>query len=276
MKELILFDMDGTISDPRGHVCDEFISLLPELSKRFLIGIVTGSHIKYIREQASFLFHGSHQEVSYVPGDSDGSFGDILIFPCNGTQHYVSSETSSGSRVANMVYSKNMISEVGKDNYYELIKIISKLQLDLLESSVIPVSGTFISFRGSMVNWCPIGRSATDSDRLEFSKLDKDLDLRVGLVNKIKAYLDIWNISEIEIALGGVTSLDIYPSGWDKTYCLPYIKTEYPDIENIYFFGDKCLDGQNDCSIYRECYPNSFSVSSKEETVDILKSKFII
>ena len=272
MKDLILFDMDGTISEPRGRVVSEFISMLPLLTERYHVGIVTGSGIEYVREQAPFLFGGS---AARAVGQERGHFGSVLIFPCNGTQHFESSFDDLKHRGVKKVYSTDIISELGSDIYRSLITIITGLQLDVLENYDIPVSGNFISLRESMVNWCPIGRSATQQDRDVFSKIDNDVNLRDSLMQKLNISLEFSGIKTIEVVLGGVTSLDIYPVGWDKTYCLSFLKSEFPDSKKIYFFGDKCLEGQNDCSIYKECYPNSYNVSSPLETVGILQRKFI-
>jgi len=52
------------------------------------------------------------------------------------------------------------------------------------------------------------------------------------------------NFSDLDLvyAIGGQISFDVYPQGWDKTYCLRYLK----DYEQIYFFGDKTCPGGND------------------------------
>ena len=43
-------------------------------------------------------------------------------------------------------------------------------------------------------------------------------------------------------SIGGQISFDVFPSGWDKTYCLRYLK----EYDEIYFFGDKTWKGGND------------------------------
>ena len=37
--------------------------------------------------------------------------------------------------------------------------------------------------------------------------------------------------------IGGQISFDVVPKGWDKTYCLQFLK----DYETIHFFGDKTM-----------------------------------
>ena len=36
---------------------------------------------------------------------------------------------------------------------------------------------------------------------------------------------------------GGQISIDVFPNGWDKRYCLKHVEKE--GFSNIYFFGDK-------------------------------------
>lgn len=38
-------------------------------------------------------------------------------------------------------------------------------------------------------------------------------------------------------SIGGQISFDVFPEGWDKTYCLRHLKSE--KFETIHFFGDK-------------------------------------
>lgn len=38
-------------------------------------------------------------------------------------------------------------------------------------------------------------------------------------------------------AIGGQISIDVFPDGWDKRFCLQFLQKD--DIKNIHFFGDK-------------------------------------
>ena len=52
--------------------------------------------------------------------------------------------------------------------------------------------------------------------------------------------------SKTVIKLGGQTSFDIYPSGWDKSY----VFKDFQNFERIYFIGDKCEPMGNDYEGY--------------------------
>ncbi|RWW03163.1 hypothetical protein GW17_00033693 [Ensete ventricosum] len=40
---------------------------------------------------------------------------------------------------------------------------------------------------------------------------------------------------DLTFSIGGQISFDVFPRGWDKTYCLKYLD----EFQEIHFFGDK-------------------------------------
>ena len=64
------------------------------------------------------------------------------------------------------------------------------------------------------------------------------------------------------MALGGSTSIDIFPKGWDKTYVLRHISDE-----DIWFYGDRCQPGGNDFHLYShpDVRKRSFEVRGPED-----------
>ena len=42
----------------------------------------------------------------------------------------------------------------------------------------------------------------------------------------------------LHISIGGQISFDVFPKGWDKTYCLRHVENDGYKV--IHFFGDKC------------------------------------
>ena len=41
----------------------------------------------------------------------------------------------------------------------------------------------------------------------------------------------------ITYSIGGQISFDLFPTGWDKTYCLQFVQDD--GFDEIHFFGDK-------------------------------------
>jgi phosphomannomutase len=64
--------------------------------------------------------------------------------------------------------------------------------------------------------------------------------------------------------------MDIFPEGWDKTYCLKYLS----EFKTIHFFGDKTFLGGNDYEIYSHPSVIGHSVKDYTETISGLKETF--
>jgi phosphomannomutase len=94
--------------------------------------------------------------------------------------------------------------------------------------------GCFIEFRKGMINVSPIGRNCTYDERLEFEKFDKEHKIRSNLVEALKSEFPNY---KLKYSIGGQISIDIFPIGWDKTYCLGHVVNE--NFREIHFFGDK-------------------------------------
>ena len=72
-------------------------------------------------------------------------------------------------------------------------------------------------------------------------------------------------------SVGGQISFDVFPKGWDKTYCLQFVE----EFEEVYFFGDKTFKGGNDYEIYESKRTKGYSVSSPQDTIKYLKEFFL-
>lgn len=43
---------------------------------------------------------------------------------------------------------------------------------------------------------------------------------------------------DLQFSIGGQISIDIFPKGWNKCFCLSFLK----DYDTIHFFGDKTME----------------------------------
>jgi len=250
MKKIVLFDMDGTLTPARKQMESNVLESLKTLySKGYEIGIVSGSDFDYIKEQCKILF------------DSDLK-KKIHWLPCNGTKYYSLEEGDSAK------FEINMIQELGQEHYNKLIKFCIQSQLHILNQyPELPLTGNFFQYRGSMLNWCPIGRSANLHQREIWERLDKDNSIRLPLLCIARDEFIKLGLENLVINLGGETSFDIYPKGWDKTYSLRYFQ-QY----QVFFIGDRCQINGNDHTIYEACRPNSWQTKNPEQTISIIEN----
>ena len=76
---------------------------------------------------------------------------------------------------------------------------------------------------------------------------------------------------KLKCSIGGQISVDIFPEGWDKTYCLQFVDDKYDDI---YFFGDRTMEGGNDYEIYSHPITKSYAVEQPSDTLKYLNEIF--
>lgn len=94
--------------------------------------------------------------------------------------------------------------------------------------------GTFVEFRNGLINVSPIGRNCTYEERLEFEEYDNEHQIRAQMVTALEKQFPHLNL---KYSIGGQISIDIFPIGWDKTFCLQHVQNK--GFREIHFFGDK-------------------------------------
>ena len=218
MKKVILLDMDGTITPPREAIEPSTVHVLNSvLAGGYELGIVSGSNLDYMNEQLAGWDRWVNDCVK------------IHKYPVNGTQGL------------------NMREEYTRFEWDWLIHDIKSADKRMrlsLGGKYIREPEEIIQYRGSAINWCPIGRDANLKQREFFIHLDRAFNFRKNFLEQMKTR-PLFHEKTV-IKLGGQTSFDIYPSGWDKSY----VFKDFQGFERIYFIGDKCEPMGNDYEGY--------------------------
>jgi phosphomannomutase len=254
---IVLFDIDGTVTEARRTVTKKMINILRELSYITEIAFVTGSSLEYAKEQLWPLL--ANEEIRI----------NCHILPCNGTEYYIPDPDSLGSFLT--IYEASMENTIGFEKFQKLMKILINLQAELVNSDYdISFSGHFIQNRGSMINWSPIGRNANTGERSQFKAMDKIYGIRRQFLEELKHCLNKEGLSDIVVKFGGDTSFDIYPEGWDKTFALKHFPN---DLWNHYFIGDRCHPDGNDFEIFNLLNKErrAWETSCPDETIEIIE-----
>ena len=252
MKTLILFDVDGTLTESRQKIKDDMIGCLYRLKNKenIDIGIVGGSDYIKLVEQ---LGEDTIKLFKYV-------------FSENGLVAF---------KEGNQINNESLVKKLGEPSFEYLINSCLNC-LSKCESTC--KRGNFIELRNGMINISPIGRSCSQKERETFFEQDKKFKYRENLIKCIKGrweelmYESEENETELKFSIGGMISIDIFPKGWDKTYCLNLVEDDY---EKIYFFGDKTFEGGNDFEIFNDSRTEGYSVESPLDTIKIINEKII-
>ncbi|KAI2796161.1 hypothetical protein RDWZM_007442 [Blomia tropicalis] len=249
-KTLVLFDVDGTLTQSRLPVTEEMEQLLVKLREKVHVGLVGGSDLKKISEQ---MVHGTDETyIERLANSYD------YIFSENGLLSYGHGK---------LIEKRSIIDQLGEKNLQRLINFslcyLSKLELPCKR-------GTFIEFRTGMINISPIGRSCSQAERLQFVEYDREHGIRKTMVEALNQ--EFGPQFGLTFAIGGQISIDCFPIGWDKTYCLRFVEDKF---EKIYFVGDKTDPGGNDHEIYADSRTIGHSVKNYHETIKLIDDLFL-
>ena len=126
---ICLFDVDGTLSEPRKKAIPETLEFMAKLRERVLIGVVGGSDLVKQQEQ--------------LGADCLDRFD--FFFSENGLAAYKQGE---------LLKKTSFLEHLGNDR----LKLLTNFILRYIADLDIPVKrGTFVEFRNGMLNVSPIG-----------------------------------------------------------------------------------------------------------------------
>ncbi|XP_068210970.1 uncharacterized protein Pmm2 [Palaemon carinicauda] len=230
---ILLFDVDGTLTAPRLKIEEVMSTFMDQVRGKVACGLVGGSDLKKIAEQM---------------GGMEGVMKFDYVFAENGLVAYKNGELIAKESIQNYMGEEKLQSFI---NY--ALRYMSNLTLPVKR-------GTFIEFRNGLINVCPVGRSCSQAERDQFGEYDKVHNIRKQFVSALeKEFAD----SGLVFSIGGQISFDVFPKGWDKTYCIRFLEK---DFKTIHFFGDKTAKGGNDHEIYEDTRTIGHTVTSPSDT----------
>ena len=209
-------------------------------AKGIHFGIVSGSDLVKVREQMT----------------TEVADGADYMFAENGLDAY---------KMGQLIEKQSFNKHLGEDSLKRLINFCLRYIADL----DIPIKrGTFVEFRNGMMNVSPIGRNCSKTERDEFELYDKTAGVRQAMVETLRTEFADLNL---RFSIGGQISFDVFPLGWDKSFCLKYIEGQY---DEIHFWGDKTAEGGNDHEIFIDERTIGHAVTNPEETIAQLIETF--
>ena len=236
-KICYVFDVDGTLTDPREKVSQIFAQKFIDWSKDKQCFISTGSDYSKILEQLSETVLKSFK----------------LIYCC----------------MANEIRNSN-----GTILHKSHFRINNQLDDDLSDilrnSAYADQTGNHIEFRTGMVNFSIVGRNANFLQRKDYGEWDKKYNERKKIVNFINR-----KYSNLNASIGGSISIDIIEKGCDKGQTIHSL--ERAGAQKLVFVGDKCQPGGNDHGIIRELKKSSlafewYNVCGPNDTLELIKT----
>ena len=242
-KQLIVFDLDGTLAPSKQPIAPDMAELVVRLLARKKVAVISGGG--YPQFEIQFL--------GALPGTSS-YFSNLFLLPASGTRLY----DWHGAWKAQ--YAEHL-------SPHEKTKVIAALNAAMIGSGYIKPDKTYgdiIEDRGSQITFSALGqnvpidvKSAWDPTRTKREKMAEILQKK---------------IPEFDVRLGGTTSIDITRRGVNKAYGIRKLE-QFLKIpaDDIVFVGDALFYGGND-------YPakatgvDCISVKGPEDTKKIIES----
>ena len=217
MTTCFLFDVDGTLTEARQPMEEEFASFFESWATDKNVYLVSGSDLQKIQEQVP----------SKVLNKCKG------IFSCMGNELWHEDKNNN----LNWVYKNKLTLPQEIKSWLD-----QKIKDSKFENRPSTRKPPHFEFRAGMVNFSVVGRGASTALRQYYYDWDEGQRERETIA---KEFNELFKESHnLEALVGGQISLDIQQVGKDKGQVLDHL-----DFEKYIFFGDRCFEGGNDYSI---------------------------
>jgi phosphomannomutase len=233
---IYMFDIDGTLTEPRQKIHPEFAKFFRDFCNKYRVYLVTGSDLPKVYEQLD---------------------SDII-------ERYVRGVFSDMG---------NTLTRGQTTIYKNVFMPPDSLQRDLentIQQYSLLKTGNHIEHRNGMINFSLIGRNATKEQRDQYAKDEEAQRIRKNVVEYLS---NIYKSQGLEFVVGGQISVDIHPKGCDKRQAVRWVRENHYTTE-IAFLGDKTFKGGNDHTAALEVEAHGgivYQVDDWKETKEILE-----
>lgn len=220
-KKLIAFDLDDTLSVTKSPISDRISGLLTELLEHYEVCIISGGRFEQFKNQVVDRLEANHLLLR-----------KLHLMPTCGTRYYRYDEIKEEWKLQ---YEEDLTEDKKKHVVSVLEEVAKELGVWREETW-----GPIIEDRNSQITYSALGQLAPPEEKYKWAEENKELKkvFREKVANRVQ---------DLEIRLGGSTSIDVTKPGVDKAYGMQKLIDEM-DIskEEVLFVGDKLEEDGND------------------------------
>jgi HAD superfamily hydrolase (TIGR01484 family) len=221
MKNLIVFDLDGTLAESKSSLDEEMATLLGRLLSVVKVAVISGGAWPQFEKQLLARLV------------DDERLTKLFLLPVCGTQFY------RHDRAWNRVYSE----EFTPDEKERITAALDKA-FDASGFRAARCWGKVIEDRGGQITLSALGQDAPLNEK---QKWDPNFGKREKIMALLKPLLP-----GVSIKTGGSTSIDITRAGIDKAYGIEKLRDILGiGIAEMLFAGDALFPGGNDSPVKR-------------------------
>ncbi|MDB5724787.1 MAG: hypothetical protein JWQ16_1541 [Novosphingobium sp.] len=240
MKQLIAFDLDGTLAESKQPLKEDMGRALADLLAVANVAVISGGDWPQFDKQVA----------SRLPADADLS--KLWLMPTTGTKLYTHRD-GAWTRVYAELFDDALRA-----------KILAAFDESLKATGFVPEQtwGERIEDRGSQITFSALGQQAPIE-----AKEHWDPDFAKRKIIQADLYKRLPGLS---VNLGGATSIDITQAGVDKAYGLKKLRdaSNIP-LDAMMFVGDAIFPGGNDYPA-KQLGLDTVRVRDPQETLSVI------
>jgi len=220
-KRVIAFDLDDTLAVTKSPISDRMSELLARLLEKYDVCVISGGKFEQFETQVVDRLQAPKHHLN-----------KMHLMPTCGTRYYRYDELDDKWR---QQYAEDLTTEQKK----RIVEVLEKAAKEVGLWEAKPY-GEIIEDRGSQITYSALGQQAPAEKKYAWA--DTYAEEKKLLREKVAERLP-----DLEVRLGGTTSVDITRPGIDKAYGMQKL-IDAIDIDKaeILFIGDKLMEGGND------------------------------
>jgi phosphomannomutase len=249
-KEIIIFDLDGTLTPSKSNLEPEMARALAALLAEKKVAVIGGGNWGQFRKQFLRSLRCPKELLS-----------NLFLFPTTATAFY---RYRRGWRnVYEITLSKNDVARI-KGAFRDVFREVNYVPPKKVYGKVLENRGSQITF--SALGQDVVARLGARGLKLKEQWKHENLPLKLHM-----AKLLIKKLPGLEVRLGGLTSIDVTQKGIDKGYGVREIgKTLHTPIKKMIFIGDALYPGGNDAAA-KKTGIHCVAVRGPEDTLRVIR-----
>ncbi len=243
-KELLVFDLDGTLARSKTPMDAEMVELFCGLLEKKSVAVIGGGWFPVFEMQLLESLKG-HERL----------FEKLFLFPTSGSKFL---------RYEDGIWKTVYAHELSLQQRAKIKQAFASAFKDIGYEHPKTVYGEIIEDRGTQVTFSALGQQAPieRKDAYKGSAADR----RWEIVGRLKEYLP-----EFEIKVPGKSSIDVTMKGIDKGYGVFQMQKHLGiAIEKMIFVGDALYEGGNDEPVKRTGI-ETIAVDGPEDTKELIR-----
>lgn len=250
-KKIVVFDLDGTLTETKSPMDDEMSALLTRLLEKKTVAVIGGGKYELFKEQ---LIHRLRTPKKLLK--------NLFLFPTTATAFY---RYRSGWR---RIY----YHELSKKEKRAIRKAFQAIFKEIGYVHPKKIYGELIEDRGTQISFSVFGQDIVAVLGKKGIRMKKEWKRKYTPLKLKMAKLLAKRLPNFEVRAAGYTTIDVTRKGIDKAYGIWQIKKHLQaPISQMVFVGDALFPGGNDYAV-RRTGAQCIAVSGPEQTKQWIRS----